>query len=73
MYGVLWKSSTAIDLIKYLAAAVGSAALGATGAGKLLGLIQIGYSVAQKFIDGKEKDKNNPFWESLAKASEAGA
>ncbi len=72
MYGVIWKSSTAKDLAKYLLTIAGTALIGAKGAG-ILGVLQMGYSMASQFIGGKEeKHKSNPFWESLTRATEAG-
>lgn len=75
MYGVIWPSSTASDLAKYIAKKAGSLALTMpTGNfGTFLGVAQIGVQLANTFIEGdKKKKEDNPFWESLSRADEAG-
>ena len=68
MYGVLWKSSTKTDLVKYLAKTAGGLALGMKGGkiGAVIGVAQFGMKLAGNFINPKSgepaDDSDNPLW-----------
>ena len=67
MYGVLWKSSTKTDLVKYLAKTAGGLALGMKGGkiGAVISVAQFGMKMAGNFINNKPNevsDNDNPLW-----------
>lgn len=74
IYGVLWKSSSIKELLKFIGVIAGGIALSKAGGSipVIAGVAQFGLKMAQSFMKKDNSKDDNPFWSALTRAEEAG-